>query len=246
MKNTRFYVGLATTDEELDEVFKLRYEDMILEYSSENVSQNQRDIQPMDKYAQHIIVKDLSKDGRIVGYYRMLCSDALAEDKKFICEAEYNIDGLKACDDKVCEFSRAVIKKEYRGGVVILLLWQFIIKYMREHNFRYLIGTASFFGTDRERYIKEISYLVNSYPIVDSYNITTRDTLPDMHLLNASDYDEKEVLRMLPPLIKAYISVGGKVSKQSFTDWAFGSVDLFVLVDLDNCNEAFINRIMSF
>ena len=246
MKNNRFYVGFATAKEELDEVFKLRYDDMILEYNDSEISTNQRDIQHCDEYAQHIVVKDMANGGHIVGYYRMLSSDLVKNDKNYICEVEYNIDKLKSRGDKICEFSRAVIKKEYRGGVVILLLWQFIVKYMRENDFRFLIGTASFVGTDRERYLKEISYLVNNYPISDDYEITSLDTLADIQLLQEGDYDEKEVSRLIPPLIKAYISLGGKVSRQTFTDFSFCSVDLFVLVDLENCNDAFIDRIMSF
>lgn len=245
MKSNRFYVGFATTDDELNEIYKLRYEDIVLEYSSNNTTSDKRDIQPIDKYAQHIIVKDLQHDGQIVGYYRMLTSDALTGNMKFICENEYNIDQLKSLGYKICEFSRAVVKKEYRGGIVVLLLWRFIIQCMRDNNVRFLIGDASFFGTDRDRYLQEISYLVNNYSIPDEYQIITRDNLPPMQLLKVGEYDEHEVLRKIPPLFKAYVAIGGKVSKQTFTDTDFCSVDLFVLVDLDNCNEAFVNRIMS-
>lgn len=245
MNNNRFYVGFATTDEELNELFKLRYEDIVLEYSAENIRENKLDIQEIDKYAQHIIVKDMEHNGQIVGYYRMLTSDALTDQVKFICEQEYNIDRLKSLGYKICEFSRAVVKKEYRGGIVVLLLWRFIVDCMRKNNVRFLIGDASFFGTDRDRYLREISYLVNNYSIPDEYQITSRDKLPTMRLLNAGEYDESEAARLIPPLIKAYIALGGKVSRQTFTDTDFCSVDLFVLVDLENCNEAFINRIMS-
>lgn len=246
MKNDRFFVGFATTPEELDEIYKLRYEDMILEYCQDNINENGRDIQSYDDYAQHIVVKDLSNGGAIIGYYRMITDKAvIGNGRKFVCEEEFNIDYLKSCGEKVCEFSRAVVKKNYRGGIVILLLWQFILNYMKENGYRFLIGDASFFGVNREEYIKEISYLVNNYKIDEEYKIKSLDGLPDMKLLTSDEYDEKEVMRSIPPLIKAYISLGGKVSSQTFTDMAFKSVDLFVLVDMQNCNDAYMNRILS-
>lgn len=246
MNNKRFYVGFATEQEELNEAYRLRYEDMVLEYDQSKLCENGLDVQPCDEYAKHIVVKDLALNGRIVGYYRMLPSDVVQNGKKFICETEYNIDNLKSRKDKICEFSRAVIKKEYRGGTIILLLWQFIIDYMRSNNFRYLIGTASFVGTDRSRYLKEISYLVNNYSISNDYQIVSKDPMPNMPLLSPDEYDDNEVLRLIPPLFKAYMSIGGKVSRQTFTDLSFCSVDLFVLVDLQNCNNAFIDKLMSF
>lgn len=245
MKNNRFFVGFATAPEELDEVYKLRYEDMVLEYCKENVVENCRDVQSYDEYSKHIIVKDLAMGGGIVGYYRMITGDALTHGKTFVCEEEFNIDCLKKRDCRIAEFSRAVIKKEYRGGIVVLLLWQFILNYMKANNYRYLIGDASFFGIDRDKYVKEISYLVNNYAISDEYAVTSCDVLPPMKLLEADEYDDKEVMRSIPPLIKAYVSLGGRVSKQTYTDLKFKSVDLFVLVDLENCNDAYLNRILS-
>ena len=126
-----------------------------------------------------------------------------------------------------------------------MLLWQFILNYMKANNYRYLIGDASFFGIDRDKYVKEISYLVNNYAISDEYAVTSCDVLPPMKLLEADEYDDKEVMRSIPPLIKAYVSLGGRVSKQTYTDLKFKSVDLFVLVDLENCNDAYLNRILS-
>lgn len=136
-------------------------------------------------------------------------------------------------------------EKSYRGGVVVLLLWQFILKYMKDNGYRYLVGDASFFGTDRDKYVKEISYLVNNYALPNEYEVTSRDNLPSMAIVSADEYDEKEVLRGIPPLIKAYVSLGCKVSNQTFTDTVFKSVDLFVLVDMLNCNDAYMNRILS-
>lgn len=111
MRNDRFWVGFATTPEELDEVYRLRYEDMVLEYCQDNVNASGRDIQSYDEYSRHIVVKDKSAGGVIVGYYRMITSESLCNGRKFVCEEEFNIDKLKSFGNRMCEFSRAVVKK---------------------------------------------------------------------------------------------------------------------------------------
>ena len=56
--------------------------------------------------------------------------------------------------------------------------------------------------------------------------------------------DQMQIKRNLPPLIRAYLSFGAKVSKETFTDVVFGSVDVFILMDTKNYNEGYINRLL--
>ena len=237
----KFQVKFATTKQELDEVYKLRYQDLVLEYNQ--AAPDVSDESFYDSYAQHLIVKEIAT-GQICGYYRMITSEMAVGDKKFVCEEEFDIDTLKAQGDKICEFSRAVVKKEFRGGAVLKLLWKFILQYMAENNFRYLVGDASFFGTDREAYKEEISYLINNFRCDDALNIVSRDPLPPMEIVDTSHLNGMQVLRNLPPLIRAYVAIGAKVAAQPFTDVKFGSVDVFILLDMYNCNTDYVQKFL--
>ena len=126
-----------------------------------------------------------------------------------------------------------------------MLLWRFILNFALKSGYRYLMGDVSFNGTNRDDFLQEISYLANNHGIDPNYKIVSRDVLPPLKLLSPSEYDDGEVKRKLPPLFKAYTQVGGKLSSQTFTDWEFGSVDLFVLVDLQNCNMPYIKRLIA-
>lgn len=243
MHNDKFTVGFATP-QEMDGVYQLRYRDMVLEYRADNVNDMQTDRNNYDEYARHIVVKD-AQTGEVVGYYRMITDSDLTDGRRFVCEEEYDLTELKRRGDKICEFSRAVVKREYRGGTVLLLLWRFILRYMIDNGYRYMIGDASFFGTDRDKYAKEISFLTQQYAADPSLKIRSLDTLPPMEMLDASSYDSKEVLRSLPPLIKAYVALGAKIADQPFVDTVFGSVDVFILVDLADYNAAFARKLLS-
>ncbi len=241
--NERFTVKFVSSQEEMKEVEKLRFEDMLTEYRSDLQGQQCHDLSEIDDDALHLIVYD-NQNKVIAGYYRMLTSDIVGNGS-FVCEEEFDISALKDTGCGICELSRAVVKKEYRSGVTVLLLWKFIINYCLERGYRYMVGDVSFVGTDRNSYLEEISYLANNYGIDAKYNVRSLDKEPQPQLLAPSQYDEAAVKRKLPTLFKAYTAIGGKLSAESFVDYDFGSVDLFVLVDLEDCNMAYINRLLS-
>lgn len=240
MTNNKFTVKLADTQAEIDSAMKLRLQ-MIAEYDPSKTDVKS-DCSEWDKDAYHLIVKD-NDTNEVVAYYRMITSKHCSEADKFVCEEEFDINSLKAGGEKLCEFSRAVVQKDYRNGTLLVLLWKFILDFVQKNNCRYLIGDVSFMGTNRETYREEISYLVNNFAI-DEYDIKSKDTLPPMKLMNANDYDSAKVKRRLPALLKAYTAFGGKLSSETFVDTAFGSVDLFVLLDMNNVNWAYVHRML--
>lgn len=238
----RFTVKFAEKDE-LEKVLRFRYESIVMEYSTDNVKADGLDTSEYDEYARQAIAVD-NETGEIVGCYRMILSDEIPKGRGFVCEEEFDIEKLKASGEKICEFSRAGVKKEYRGGVIILLLWRFILSYVLEHGYRYVVGDASFFGTDREKYLEELSYMANEVAIADEYEIHSKDGLPMLKFLQKGSYDEQEVKHRLPPLIRAYINMGARISKETYTDVPFKSVDVFVLTDAENCNMSYVKRLL--
>ena len=242
MERERFTVRFAETEEEKNAAYALRFKDMLLEYRKDATSQDGLDITEYDAYARQIICID-NDVNEVVGCYRIITSDDLPAGKKFICEEEFVLDTLKATGEKLAELSRAVVKKEYRNTAVLMLLLRFVVQHIREEAYRFIIGDASFFGTDKKAYVKELSYLAAYSAIDERYGIKSleKEQIP---LLKAGEFDAKEAKHGLPTLIRAYDSFGAKFSVESFTDWEFGSVDVFVLLDTQNYNVSYINRVL--
>lgn len=237
----KFIVKFAETEQEKMQTYKLRYNELILEYRPDNVNDVGYDVNEYDKHAKLAICIDTDTN-EVVGSYRIITSDLLPKDKQFVSEEEFDISPLKSSGESIAELSRAVVKKEYRGSLVLMLLLRFVIGYIREKNYRYIIGEASFFGTDKMALQKEISYIAHNHFNAD-YEIKSLDK-NQIELLDENEYDAREVRRSLPPLIRAYISFGAFLSKDTFCDYEFGSVDTFVLLDCNNFNEKYVNKFL--
>ena len=50
----------------------------------------------------------------------------------------------------------------------------------------------------------------------------------------SSDVNDLRTFGNLPPLIKGYLRVGGKVSHDCFVDYEFNTIDLCVIVKIEN------------
>lgn len=238
----RFTVRFAETEAEKREVYALRYRDMLQDYRADYENETGLDYTDYDAFARPIICID-NEAGEIVGSYRMVTSDTLPDGEKFLCEEEFNIDGLKATGEKLAELSRAVVKREYRNSAVLMLLLRFIAQYMRKENYRFLIGEASFYGVDKSQYIEELSYLSAYYKVDEKYGIFANEQ-EQIELLPVEKLDVREVKRKIPALIRAYTGFGATVSADSYTDREFGSVDIFILLDMQNYNENYLNRLL--
>jgi putative hemolysin len=241
MEQEKFTVKFAETEQEKNSAYALRYNDMLKEYRQDIVCENGLDITDYDSYAMQAVCID-NEINQVVGCYRIISSTDIPNGKKFTCESEFDISDLKATGEKIVELSRAVVKKEYRNSKVLTLLFRFVFSYIREENFRFVIGGASFFGTDKSVFVKELSYLAQLHSIQD-YQIKSLEEY-QTEILPIESLDQMQVKRSLPALIRAYLSFGAKVSKDSFTDVEFGSVDVFILLDTKNYNQAYVNRLI--
>ena len=241
MEREKFIVKFAETQEEKNAAYALRYTDMLLEYRPELVKANGMDITPCDAFARQVICIDNDTD-EVVGCYRIVTSAFLPKDETFVCEEEFEITSLKETGEKIAELSRAVVKREYRNSVVLMLLLRFIVKYLREQNYRFIIGEASFLGINKHVFQKELSYLAH-YHAFESNGIISKEK-EQITLLPKEDLDAAAIKRSLPALIRAYVGFGAKVSKDTYTDREFGSVDVFILLDTHAYNVAYINRLL--
>ncbi len=235
----KFIVKFAENEQEKMQTYKLRYNELILEYRPDNVNEVCYDVNEYDEYGKLAICID-TETNEVVGAYRIITSDYLPQGKSFVSEGEFDISALKNSGESIAELSRAVVKREYRGSLVLMLLLRFLIGYIREKGYRYIIGEASFFGTDKMALQKEISYIAHNH-YNPEYNVECLDK-NQIEILPKEELNFVEIKRSLPPLIRAYIAFGAFLSKDTFCDKEFGSIDTLVIVDSKNCNDRYVDK----
>lgn len=232
---------LAENETEVLEAQRLRYavfyEEMQAKADTETLA-SKVDQDSLDDYCQHLIV--LNSDSKIVGTYRLVNRNAAQEHGRFYTETEYDISRIIAYDGEVLELGRSCVAADYRTGVTMQLLWQGIANYVFAYGIEIMFGCGSLPGTDIKNLQPALSYLHHFHQAPK--NICPRaleERYVNMAVVDKDNMDEKKILASLPPLIKGYLRVGGKVGDGAVIDWQFNTTDICLVLKTEKLTKRY-------
>ena len=249
-----FVIKIAEKKSELKKAQALRYSVFYKEKKAiPTISKKilRLDYDKVDKFADHLIVIDKNKKGiknKIVGTYRLLRGDIAAHCGEFYTSSEFDLSKILNSykNNQILELGRSCVHQDYRNGTIMNLLWKAIAKYVKLYDIKILLGCASFHGTDVMKYTNELSYLRKNFSLPDELSVKSLDTkiYPAYNEINSNTNDLRTFVK-LPPLIKGYLRIGGKVSHDFFVDYKFNTIDLCMIVTTDNIDEKYKKKYLN-
>ncbi|MCI0485887.1 MAG: GNAT family N-acetyltransferase [Blastocatellia bacterium] len=145
-----YLARFAKNRQELDSVFKLRFEvfNLELEEGLDSSFQTGRDQDEFDLDCHHLIVLESSEE-RIVGTYRVQTAEMAESGRGFYSAGEFDLSNLPLYMlENAVELGRACIDRTNRSPQVLFLLWKGIAAYMVHNRKRYLFGCCSLTSQD--------------------------------------------------------------------------------------------------
>ncbi|MDB5590624.1 GNAT family N-acyltransferase [Enterovirga sp.] len=212
-----------------------------------------RDADDYDAVCDHLLVLDhacpanpfRAAEPKVVGTYRLLRREVAEAHRGFYSESEFQVLPLLSArpEARIAELGRACVRQPYRSRRTVELLWQGIWAYVKEHRIDALIGCASLDGTDPRALAPQLSYLHHFAPSPAEWRVGAQpgrrvafDVLPREML------DQRAAFRSLPPLVKGYLRVGATVGDGAVVDPAFGTTDVFVVLDVRTVQSRYLDR----
>lgn len=246
----KFKVKLSANAEELQAAQRLRYRVFVEELGGSGplVDHDARlEMDQFDPHFDHLILIDSALESapidQVVGVYRVLRDDAAAKIGRFYSEDEYDLGVLKSSGRKLLELGRSCLHEDYRGGAAMFHLWNALAGYVAEHEIEVLFGVASFHGTDVEALAQPLSLLHNRHLApADIRTSAQPDVFQHMDLISEDMIDRRAAMLAVPPLIKAYLRLGGFVGEGAYMDHAFNTTDVCLIMDTARMNEK--NRVL--
>jgi putative hemolysin len=232
-----YSVSLATSVQELDEAFKLRFEVFNLELQEGLQSSylTLRDEDAFDKQCHHLIIKE-KITGVIIGTYRMQTNEHAQQGIGFYSGSEFQFEMFqKNVLANSVELGRACIAKAYRNKKVLFLLWCGIAQYAIAFQKRYLFGCCSLASQN----INEGNKLWHQ--LEEDGHITKSDIIPARKEYSTesdcTNYKRMQQVNM-PPLLGMYLRYGAKVISYPAIDREFKTIDYLILLDVADLNPA--------
>lgn len=241
----QYRVKLAETEEERLDAQRLRYRVFVEEMgASATPAQHaaRREWDDFDPWFEHLIL--LAPGGaadpldRVAGAYRLMRREAARAGPGFYGASEYDLGLIEGAARESLELGRSCVAREHRGGPAMHLLWNGLAQYVLSRDIEILFGVASFRGVDPAPYAEALSYLHHRHLAPPELRVRARAAHRlNMDILPPEAVDAARALQAIPPLIKAYLRLGGVVGEGAWVDRAFNTIDVCVLMDTARIKE---------
>ncbi len=235
----RYEVRLASGEADIAAAHHLRYQVFVAEMGADGPLVDHRarlERDEFDHHFDHLVLIDTTRDpadrDHVVGAYRLLSGDRLAQAGRFYSETEFDLAPLKASGRRLLELGRSCVHVDHRGGTGMFHLWNALAQYVIENQIEILFGAASFPGTNPAAMAQALSYLHQCHLAPEPLRVRARgQNATPMNLLPPAQIDRRAALSGTPALIKAYLRLGGFVGEGAFIDHAFNTTDVCLVMD---------------
>lgn len=234
-----YEVRLAQTETDMKAAQRLRYGVFVEELGATGLSVDhanrlERDV--LDPDLDHLVLIDPTIDpetlDHVVGVYRLLPQDRAEALGRFYSDAEYDLTPLRRSGRKLVELGRSCVHRDYRRGAAMLHLWNGLAAYVLDRKIEIMFGVASFHGTDIGQHAAALTWLHEHHLAPPALRV---QALPDhahpMALVAPETLNKSEALAAIPPLIRAYLRLGGFVGAGAYVDHAFNTTDVCLIMD---------------
>lgn len=221
-----YSVGLASTEEEREAAFRLRFLVFNLELNEglDSAYIDGFDVDRYDAVCDHLIVRH-NASGAIIGTYRLQRGDVAAAHYGYYSEQEFDFTPFESMRSQIVELGRACIHRDHRSSEVLHLLWRAIARYVLAHGGRYMMGCCSLSSTD-----PALGHAV--YRSLRNYTVEPAlMTVPTAPFVLEHDDTITEETRP-PKLLRAYLTIGAKICSEPALDREFRTIDFLTLLDL--------------
>lgn len=186
-----------------------------------------------DFKCRHLIVRD-TLTGETVGTYRLNTIETAKNRSGFYSATEFDLSHLPH-DILIggIEIGRACVAAEHRNTKVLFLLFKTLIAYLRHMRKQYFFGCCSIFSTDAPIGIRSFEKLIADGHTHDEIRLKPIRNAIEMNV-PAGQGDAE-----LPPLFNMYLRLGAKVCSPPILDCEFGTIDLFVVFDINDLSDRY-------
>lgn len=206
---------------------------------------DERDSDRFDAVCDHLLVLDMEAGGDVVGTYRLLREDAARAAGGFYSSDEFEIDSLVARHPSLqfLELGRSCVLPSYRSKRTIELLWQGIWAYVKLHDIGVMTGCASFPGVVPAAHAEALSFLAHHCRADAHWDVrAVAERYHPIDLMPAEAVDMRAALAAMPPLIKGYLRLGGRIGDGCVIDQEFHTTDVFIVLPVSAISERYINH----
>ena len=187
-----------------------------------------------DARARHFLIR---QGDRAVGTFRLIWHRTGAELAESYTAQFYDLAPLMTERRPLAELGRFATARGLRDPEIVRAAWARLTRIVDEEGLGMFLGCSSFLGTDPAPHAAQFAALQARFlgPEALRPGVAAPETRP---LAEFAGADTRGALTGLPPMLRAYLSMGGWVGDHLVIDRALGTCHVFTALDIDAIPES--------
>ena len=192
------------------------------------------DADPFDAAASHGLIH--AADGEIAGCFRISTYPNDHSAQSGYSGQFYDLSPLGAQSGPVVELGRFAFRPDKVDTDLLRRSFAAIADYVVAQGATALFGCTSFRGVDPAPFAHAFALIARDHLLPEGTSPTVRggQTLP----LTNHGFDRATALRTLPPLLRSYLKLGGKVGRQAVIDPDLGTIHVYTRLQAADVSDA--------
>ncbi len=186
-----------------------------------------------DKISDHCLIFDQNNNDKLVLVFR---SRSYSNMKEILCSYSaqyYNLTKLTRLRFKPLEIGRLCVDNKAEDPFLLVTAFKFLASIVSNSRTDFIFGCTSFSGLDNPRHLASLSSLNKNQLARSEFQIKKKanDILDIKKIVGQDKYKRAKIF--LPPLLKFYLRLGGKVSDHAVVDRDLDTLHVFTYLDLN-------------
>ena len=191
-----------------------------------------------DKKFKHVLIRD-RQNRRIVGYFRYICHNTGSFVQSGYSADYYDLKNFESINKPLLEVVRVCTDPTFKDPDILRLVWAYLAHCVQLKKICFIFGCSSFEGTDQEKYIDSFAVLRARY--LGPKNLIPSVKSPSVFKFAKklrSDPNFKIAMLKMPPLLRAYLLMGGWVSDHAVIDKKLNTIHVFTGLEVSKIPNA--------
>lgn len=185
-----------------------------------------------DAICDHVLIEQAGR-AEPVCCYRLLMLDSGAEIDRLYSALFYELSALRHYSGRMVELGRFCADPAVRDPDILRVAWGAMAILVDRCNIRMMVGCTSFPGNDAGRYLPVFARLGARHAAPARWLPGVRaDEVVRFPAPRGDAAEDREAERLMPPLLRTYLGMGGWVSDHAVIDREMKTIHVFTAVEV--------------
>ncbi|MFL6694979.1 MAG: GNAT family N-acetyltransferase [Ramlibacter sp.] len=200
------------------------------------------DADAFDPHCAHLLVRAVGNEqhGEVIATCRVLLPEAAQRARGLYSQGEFDLAPLRALLPQALEMGRVCVHPQWRRGMVVMAIWRELGQLLVRRGLQVMIGCSSVGLADGGELARHMWHaLQGAHLAPPGMRVAPHRPLPLGEAARFTDAAPPDV----PPLIKGYLRLGGRLLGPPALDEAFNTADFPMMMRVADMPARYSRRI---